>query len=231
MDRSFYEQLPRMIDISCVRANHTIDEIDRMIAAAKEHRFICVFTLPSYTSYIAQQLKDEPDILVGGTVGFPSGGDTTSVKVFQAKELRQAGCNELDMVINLTALKSGDDQAVMDDIRAVVDAGGGLPVKTILEVSLLTDNEIRRACQLAVKAGATFVKSGTGWAGPTTLHHIELMSQSVEGKAKIKAAGGVRTLETIEEMTRVGCSRFGIGVSSALNLLKEAALRLDTIIE
>lgn len=165
--------------------------------------------------------------MVGGVVGFPSGADTTFVKVADARDLLAAGVDELDMVINVGALKSGRYDQVRNDIRAVVDAGQGTPVKAILEIAYLTRDEIRRGSLLAVEAGASYIKTGTGWAGkPTTVDTIRLIKETVGDSAKIKAAGGVRSLDVLLEMVDAGCSRFGIGLSSALKIIEEARMRL-----
>lgn len=223
MNKEFYENLPRIIDISCVRANHTMNEIDEMIETAKKHKFLCVFTLPSFTKYTADMLRNEPDIITGGTVGFPSGCDTTTSKVFQAGELLSLGADELDMVINLTEMKSHNYKYVYDDIKAVVNAAGKAKVKAIIEAAYLTDDEIRSASEIAVSAGAAYVKTGTGWAPfPTTLEHIKIIKETVGDSCRIKAAGGIRDLDTLIKMAEAGCQRFGIGVTSAVKILKEA---------
>ena len=126
------------------------------------------------------------------------------------------------MVINVGAMKSGMYDLVFEDIKAVVDIAGKTPVKSILEVAYLTDYEIQKASELAVKAGVTFVKTGTGWSNkPSTVEHIRLIKQTVGDAAKIKAAGGVRDMETIEAMINAGCSRFGLGINTILSITKE----------
>jgi deoxyribose-phosphate aldolase len=197
-----------------------------MIEIAKKYRFICVFTLPSFTKYTAEKLKNDPDIHVGGTVGFPSGCDTTASKVFQAKELLSMGAYELDMVINITHMKSHNYKNVYDDIKAVVDAAEGVTVKSIIEAAYLNDDEIKAAADIAQRAGVTYVKTGTGWANkPTTIEHIKIIKDVVQDRVKIKAAGGIRSLDTLISMRNAGCDRFGIGVSSALKILDEANKR------
>ena len=220
-------QIPRVIDISGVRADVTVDELETIAAAARRFRFVCAFAMPCFTRRLVRLLADVPDVMVGGVVGFPSGADSTFVKTATAKELMATGVNELDMVINVGALKSGLDNLVRDDIRAVVAAADGLPVKCILEVAHLTDDEIRRGSALAVEAGVAYVKTGTGWAGkPTTVAHIRLIRQTIGDAAKIKAAGGVRSLDTVLEMMAAGCDRFGIGLKSALAIVTEAYARV-----
>ncbi len=224
------QQLPRMIDISGVRTDVTVDEIKRIAKVAKHYGVICTFAMPYFTKMLVDMLADRPDILVGGTIGFPSGADTTSLKVQNAKEQILAGCDELDMVINVGALKSGMYDAVYEDIKAVVDASEDKPTKCILEIAYLTDDEIKRGSELAVKAGIDFVKSGTGWANkPTTVETIKLIKSTIGDSAKIKAAGGVRDLDTILAMCDEGCSRFGIGLRSIMSIMKEADARLGRV--
>lgn len=223
MNNFLYDNLHRMIDISCVKSSSTIEEIDNMINAAKKYKFICAFALPSMTQYLVEKLRDEPSIMVGGTVGFPSGCDTTKSKVFQAQELIGMGCDELDMVINIPMLKAGNLKYVFDDIRAIVDIAGKIPVKAILEVTLLTEEEIINGSKIAVQAGVSYVKTGTGWcAEPTTVEHIKLIRRAVGNKARIKAAGGIRDLNTLIQMAEAGCTRFGIGLASAVSIMEEA---------
>lgn len=216
-------KIPRIIDISGVRTDVTLDEIDEIAAVAKQFQFICTFAMPCFTRYLVEKMADEPRVMVGGVVGFPSGADTTFVKQADAKEMMSYGVDELDMVINVGALKSGHYDLVKNDIRAVVEAAGGMPVKSILEVAYLTEDEIKRGSLLAVEAGVTYVKTGTGWANkPTTVDHIRLIKSTIGDSAKIKAAGGVRTLDTLLEMVDAGCDRFGIGLKSVMRILEEA---------
>jgi deoxyribose-phosphate aldolase len=220
-----YLEIPKLIDISAVRANVTYDEVEALADTAKKYGFVCAFTMPCFTASLVSLLKGS-SVSVGGATGFPTGADCTEEKVSCAVREKQMGCDEIDMVINIGALLSGDDDRVRSDIRSVVEAVSPLPVKAILEVAYLANLQIIRACELAVEAGVTFVKSGTGWASAaTTLEHIKLMKQTVGERAKIKAAGGVRTLACLEEMVEAGCIRFGISVSSAMSILKEAYAR------
>ncbi|MDY2657972.1 MAG: deoxyribose-phosphate aldolase [Candidatus Limiplasma sp.] len=222
------ETIHRRVDISGVRADVSMEELRKIAAAAKHYRFVCAFALPCFTPYLLSFLRDEPDIHVGATIGFPSGADTTFLKVASAKEQIAMGVDELDMVINIGAAKSGRFDLVENDIRAVVEAADGrYPVKSILEVAYLTDDEIRQASEAAVRAGVTYVKTGTGWAGkPTTVETIRLIKSTIGDAAKIKAAGGVRTLDTMLEMIDSGCDRFGIGLRSNMSIMKEVDARL-----
>ena len=217
-----YKDIPKFIDISAVRTDVTYKEIEEMARIAKKFHFVCAFAMPCFTDRLAELLRGS-DVLLGGTAGFPSGADSTEEKVFCAVREKARGCDEIDMVINVGALLSGDYELVRDDIKAVVEAVHPLPVKTILEIAYLNDEQIAKASQLAVSSGVAYVKTGTGWASkPTTVRTIQVMREAVGERVKIKAAGGVRSLAMLEEMAQAGCNRFGISLNSALKILKEA---------
>lgn len=215
------KEFTSMVDISSVRTDVTKDEIDLMIDLARKYSVKAVFSMPAYTKYVAKALKDT-DVLIGGVVGFPSGADLTSTKVETTKKLLDIGCDELDMVINVCALKSGDYDLVYEDVKAVVDAAKDTPVKTILEIPYLNREEIAKAIELCIKAGVSYIKTGTGWnPKPTEVNDIRFIAEKVNGRAKIKAAGGVRTIEIMDQMVDLGCERFGIGIRSTISLLEE----------
>ena len=219
-------EIPRVIDISAVRTDVRVSEVKLIAQIAVKYNFVCAFAMPCFTGMLIDELQGHDSVMVGGVVGFPSGADTTAMKVNTAKELLNLGCDELDMVINVGDLKSGNYKAVYDDIHAVVQAAGDIPLKSILEISYLTDEEIKTGSKIAVDAGVSFVKTGTGWADkPTTVETIELIRDSIGDRALIKAAGGVRSLEGLEAMYNAGCSRFGISLTSALKILEEAYKR------
>ena len=218
--------LPRIIDISCVRPGVGQNELEKMVLLAEEYSFIMCLALPYYTPFLISKLKDNPRVKVGCVAGFPSGGNTTGIKALEAKEQIALGCTDIDMVVNIGELKSKHIEAVYEDIKAVVAAADGATVKAILEVTLLDDDEIRFGAEAAVRAGAGFVKTGTGWTGiPTTVRHIELIRDTIGDAALIKAAGGVRTLDDIVDMTNAGCSRFGMGVGVIESLMHELGER------
>lgn len=211
----FAEILPSMIDLSCVGAANTADEIRQMAEFAVRLNCAAVFAMPANTSLLCSLMKGT-GIKVGGVVGFPSGCEETAVKQIIAERLLEYGCEELDMVINQSALKSDDDDFVLNDIRAVRKICGEIPLKVILEVNNLTDAQIKHGCELCEQAGAAFVKSGTGWhKKPTELRHIQLMRDSVSEKVMVKAAGGIKDIQTAYNMYQLGCRRFGESVHSA----------------
>ena len=222
------EEIARYIDLSCVQANSTIKEIEEAAELAIKYNCICVFALPAHTKMLVDRLKDYPNITVGGVVGFPGGGTMTEIKYEEAKLLVKKGVDEIDMVINIGYLKAGLDDCVINDIKWVKKGAGNLPVKVILECHYLTEDEIVRACNLCAECEVAFVKTGTGWA-PTgaTYENVKLMKDTVGDKCQVKAAGGVRDLETVEKMIDLGVTRFGIGVRTAKSIFENVANNSD----
>jgi deoxyribose-phosphate aldolase len=217
-------ELARMIDLSCVRTDVSSGEIARLAETARRYDCVCAFPMPCYVRELVDLLSDAPEVGVGGAVGFPSGANTTAIKVAEALQLLDDGADELDMVMNVGLLLSGRDDEVANDIRSVVEAAGNTLVKVILETHYLSDDQIRRAAELCVLAGASYVKTSTGWA-PTgaTAHNIGLIRSVVGERALIKAAGGIRDLATIVELYRRGARRFGVSLSSGEKILAEVA--------
>jgi len=217
-------QLARMMDLSAVRTDIDLDEIRCLAETSKQYGCICAFAMPCYVPELVRLLDDAPEVGVGGVVGFPSGAHSTASKVSEAREQLDQGVVELDMVLNVGMLQSGCDDWVETDIRAVVDAVRPTPVKVIIEAHYLTADQIVRASRLAVRAGAAFVKTGTGWA-PTgaTLENVRLIKSAIGDAAQVKAAGGVRDFQTVVEMIRAGVTRFGVSLTSGRNILDECA--------
>ena len=216
------KKLMRQIDISCVQAFHTMDEIDAMVELAKKYRLAAVFTLPAFSAHVAERLQDTREIHAGGVVSFPGGGDTTGQKKRQAKELWEAGCREIDMVMNLTAFRSHEFSYVKEELLAIREQVPSAIFKVIIEAPQLTEQDICQAVDLCVKGRADYVKTSTGWypGCPSTVEQVRIMSREAAGRIQIKAAGGIRSLETIQEMQKAGCSRFGMGMRSVQNLIK-----------
>ena len=217
-------EIAGMMDISAVQAQSTLEDIDAVCAMAKEFGVAAVFCLPAHVPYMRERLGAGSGVRLASVSGFPGGAETTHIKVETAKELVGLGCDEVDMVNNVAWLKAGDERAYKADVAAVVAAAQGRPVKVILECHWLTDEEIVRGAQWCSDAGASWVKTGTGWA-PTgaTVERCALMKKAVGERCGVKAAGGVRTLETLLAMYEVGTRRFGIGVKTARKILDEAA--------
>ena len=194
--------LNRMIDHTMLKADATKETIIRYCREAKEHEFASVCVNTCFVPLVADELKGS-EVKTCCVVGFPLGAMLTTAKAFEASEAVKAGADEVDMVINISALKDKDDNYVEDDIRAVVEASKGAVVKVIIETCLLTDEEKVRACELSVKAGADFVKTSTGFStGGATVEDVALMKKTVDGRAKVKASGGIRTPEAAKALVK-----------------------------
>jgi deoxyribose-phosphate aldolase len=212
-----------MIDLSCVRTTSSRGDIDEMVDAAKRYGFGHVSVLQCFIPYTRQLLRTAPGVALVGNVSFPSGSDSTSIKVAQAREMLASGCDEIDMVLNIGKLRSGDAAEAEADVRHVIEAVHPTPVKVIIEMMVLTPDEITQACNICVRAGASFVKTGTGWAERgTTLEDVHLVKSIVGDRLKIKASGGIRRLETLLAMYQAGARRFGVNLKSGIQIAEEA---------
>lgn len=213
------EQLARMIDHTLLKANATEEEIITLANEAKEYNFASVCVNPTWV-HKAAGILNGTEVKVCTVIGFPLGATTSDVKAFETKNAIENGATEVDMVINIGALKDKDFDLVEKDIRAVVEAAKGQALtKVIIETSLLTDEEKVRACELAVKAGTDFVKTSTGFStGGATIADIALMRKTVGPDIGVKASGGVRDRETALAMVEAGATR--IGASAGISIVK-----------
>ncbi|MED4227568.1 deoxyribose-phosphate aldolase [Neobacillus cucumis] len=209
-----------MIDHTLLKADATREEILKIVHEAKEYSFASVCVNPTWVKTAAELLADTPEVKVCTVIGFPLGASTSETKAFETKNAIENGADEVDMVINIAALKDHEDELVERDIRAVVEAAKDKAlVKVIIETCLLTNEEKVRACELAVKAGADFVKTSTGFStGGATAEDIRLMRQIVGPDIGVKASGGVRSREDALAMVEAGASR--IGASSGVSIAK-----------
>jgi deoxyribose-phosphate aldolase len=222
----------QLIDISAVQAYHGKEEIEDLVSVAKKYSFKAVHVLPSWVTYLKGLLADSEEILIGAPVGFPSGGNKTEVKVIEAKHLVDDGAQELDMMINVGKLRSGQYEVVLDDVKRVIDTIHPLPVKVILETHYLTHDEIKKGCEICIEAGADFVKTSTGWAETgATLEVVKLITSFVGDSIQVKAAGGVRGVDAFVEMYKLGVTRFGINAQASMDLIDEINTRTGGEIE
>lgn len=214
------QNLVRMIDHTLLKPDATKDAIVKLVDEAKQYLFASVCVNPTWVKTCAELLADTPEVKVCTVIGFPLGATTSETKAFEAKNAIENGATEVDMVINIAALKDRQDDLVEKDIRAVVDTAKGKALtKVIIETCLLTDEEKVRACELAVKAGADFVKTSTGFStGGATVEDIRLMRKTVGPEIGVKASGGVRSLEDARAMVEAGATR--IGASSGVSIAK-----------
>ncbi|MFQ5777280.1 MAG: deoxyribose-phosphate aldolase [Terriglobia bacterium] len=212
-----------LIDHTLLRPEAARADIEKLCEEAKRFGFASVVVNPYWVPVAAFVLRGTP-VKVCTVVGFPLGGTLPQAKIYETEEVIKLGAQEVDMVMNVGALKSGDDERVEQDIRGVAQAcrRGGVLLKVILETALLTDEEKVRASCLAQSAGAEFVKTSTGFGpGGATARDIQLMRLAVGTALGVKAAGGIRTYEDLKQMVTAGATR--IGASAGVKILQEAA--------
>lgn len=208
-----------MIDHTILKPEATADKVVQLCREAVQNGFAAVCVNPCFVSLVSQELKGSP-VKACSVIGFPLGAGTTGMKAFEAQRAVADGAHEIDMVINIGALKAGDHDYVEKEISAVVRASGKSPVKVILETCLLTDNEKEIACRLAKEAGAAFVKTSTGFStGGATAADVALMRGIVGSSMGVKASGGIKTLRDALTMIEAGANR--IGTSSGVAIISE----------
>lgn len=211
-------KLNKYIDHTLLKPDASQEQIATLIEEAKKYDFASVCVNPTWVNFATQALK-ATDVKVCTVIGFPLGANTPELKAFETSDAIQNGANEIDMVINIGALKSRNFDLVERDIRAVVEAAKGTLVKVIIETCLLTDDEKVKACQIAQKAGADFVKTSTGFStGGATVEDVALMRKTVGPDMGVKASGGARSYEDALAFIKAGATR--IGASSGVAIME-----------
>lgn len=213
-------EIAKLIDHTALKPDTTQKQIDKLCQEAKEYGFYSVCINPSWVKEAARQLEGT-NVKVCTVIGFPLGAATTNIKALETKDAIENGADEIDMVLNIAKLKDGDVAYVEDDIRSVVQAadGQGL-VKVIIETCLLSDAEKETACRLAVKAGADFVKTSTGFStSGATVEDVRLMRRTVGSDVGVKASGGIRDRKTALAMVDAGATR--LGASSGVAIISD----------
>lgn len=207
------------IDHTLLKPEATKEQIVKLCQEAAEYKFASVCVNPAWVAVSAKELENSP-VKVCTVIGFPLGASTSETKAFETTDAIAKGAEEIDMVINIGALKSGDAELVKNDIKAVVDAASGKAiVKVIIETCLLTDEEKALASSLSKEAGADFVKTSTGFStGGATIEDVKLMRETVGPDLGVKASGGVRSLEDLQAMIDAGATR--IGASSGVQIMQ-----------
>lgn len=220
------QEIAKMIDHTLLKPEATKNQIEQIIKEAKEYKFASVCINSSWVKFASEELKDT-DVKVCTVVGFPLGATTTETKVFETKQAIENGANEIDMVIAIGHLKSGNNDYVKNDIAQIKKAAGkDIIVKVIIETSLLTDDEKEVACKLSKEAGVDFVKTSTGFAGGgATVEDVQLMHRVVGDDLQIKASGGVRSLDDALKMIEAGASR--LGASAGVDILNGLESKTD----
>ncbi len=210
----------KYIDHTILKPNASKSDVEKVCKQAIEHHFASVCINSCHVEYVAELLKDS-GVKTCTVIGFPLGATTTATKVFETIEAIKNGAQEVDMVINIGAVMDGDYDFVYNDIKAVIDAAHNHAlVKVIIETCLLTDEQKVKVCKACVKAGADFVKTSTGFStGGATPEDVALMKKAVDGKALVKASGGVRTIEAAQAVVDAGADR--IGTSSGVAFVQK----------
>ena len=212
-----------MIEFTLLHNTDTVEDIRDFARKAREGGYVTAYVMPCYSALMARELEGSAT-RAGGAVSFPTGADPLEVKVAETRYHVGVGAGEIDYVINLNMLKSGDYDFIAEEARQIIAAAQGLPVKAIIEVTLLTDEEIGRVSKCLMAAGVDYIKTGTGTQPrPTTVEHVRLIREAVGEGCAIKAAGGIRALDTVIEMARLGVTRFGISWNSACAIQEELA--------
>ena len=206
------------IDHTLLKPEATVGQIERLCQEARRYDFAAVCVNPIHVK-LASELLQGSDVEVCTVVGFPLGATLTGVKVFETEQVIKNGATEVDMVINIGALKEGNPKLVEQDIAAVTETAHRHDAicKVIIETALLTDEEKVQACQLAKKAGADFVKTSTGFSsGGATVEDVTLMHQTVGPEVRVKAAGGIKNLADAHKMVAAGATRLGVSVGATI---------------
>lgn len=211
-------KLNKLIDHTLLKPEATKAQIEKLCGEAKEYDFKSVCVNPYYVKYAKELLKGS-DVLVCTVIGFPLGQNTTEIKVAETKDAIKNGADEIDMVINIGALKSKDEDYVLNEIKEIRNACKGKTLKVIIETCLLTDEEKITACKLSKEAGADFVKTSTGFSTHgATVEDVKLMRETVGEDMGVKASGGIRDRETALKMVEAGATR--LGVSAGVEIVK-----------
>lgn len=209
--------IAKFIDHTLLKPTAQRKDIEKLCNEAKEYNFASVCVNPCWVSYASKLLKGS-DVKVCTVIGFPLGANDSAVKAFEAKTAIKQGASEVDMVINIGALKAGEYDIVKQDIQAVREASAGKILKVIIETSYLTDEEKQKACKICTACGADFVKTSTGFSdGGATVYDVILMDAVSGDKVKVKASGGIRTREDALKMIEAGASR--LGTSSGIKIV------------
>lgn len=208
-----------IIDHTILKPDATLDQVEKVCNEAIKYGFASVCVNPYYVKYVSDRLKDT-DVKTTSVIGFPLGANISDVKAFETKKAIEDGADEIDMVINIAALKDRKLELVKEDIKAVVKASGGKIVKVIIEACLLTQEEKILACEISKECGADYVKTSTGFSsGGATIEDVALMRNVVGDSLGVKASGGIRTLKDLEDFVEAGASR--IGASASVDIVEE----------
>ena len=215
----------RIIDISAVRMHNGRKDIEELVGYAKKYRFINVHVLPCWVPALASLLASVDGVFVGAPVGFPGGAHTTETKICEARQLMEDGVQEMDIVMNVGKFKGGEREYVLDELTSIVAlTKGRVKTKVITEINVLSDDEMIDACEIVKKSGADYVKTGTGWIpGGANIERIKKIKAYCGPDLKVKAAGGIRSLDDFMSLYEIGVDRMGINAASAIEIVETLA--------
>jgi deoxyribose-phosphate aldolase len=212
-----------MVDASLVGPWTCDEEVHQLARLTNANRFKAIIVPFRFLDIVKETLLEGHNLttIIAGGAGFPTGAESTAIKAAQLMEAMAVGAREYDIVNNLSLVKSGRFAEIEEELKLLIDLVQGAPTKVIIEATYLSDDEIRRMCEIVARVGAAFIKTGTGWAKSTTLEQVKLIKSCVGDSLQIKAAGGVRDLASANAMLECGVTRFGIGMSGLQAILSE----------
>ena len=215
------ERFVRMVEAVSLNNQTTYEETVRLAEAARKYHFLIVYGLNCFTPHLIEMLKGT-DTMVGAPVGgSPIGADLTEVKLYDARKLMDMGCQEVDIIMNVSFLRSGMYDPIREELKKMRDLTRNTILKVIIESPMLTPDEIRIASTLVADSGADFVKTATGACGPTTLDQVRIIKETVGDRIQIKAAGGLNGMDTVKTLLDMGVTRLGLGYQKAVALAEE----------
>lgn len=216
------KEIAQMIDISAVRTHHNLEDIKEIVEYAKQYSFINVHVLPNWIATLAPMIQEIPDVYLGSPCGFPSGAHATETKLTEARQMIADGVEEMDIVMNVGRFRSGQYDYVLNELKQIIALKKDyMKTKVLIELNCLTDEELPKACEIVMESGADYLKTGTGWVpGGANIERIRRIKSIVGSNVKIKAAGGIRTREELDQLLDIGVERFGINTNSAIELIK-----------
>lgn len=213
-------RIAHQMDAVAIGPKHGFADMERLAQTAKKFEWHLVFGLNCYYDYLIRELKDSKTIVGGGLCSASTGFESTQQKVFLSKLYQEMGCGEVDLYLNLPFLRDGKEELALAELKKVREVTK-CTMKVIIEAPALTDAQVKTACELVVTSGADFVKTGTGFLGPTTLEIVKKVKDAVGDRIQIKAAGGIMGYETLCAMRKMGVTRFGMGYEKAIKLMEE----------
>ena len=211
-------RIAAMMDAVAIGPEHNFKDMQDLVRVAKEYNIHLIYGLSCFCGYMLKELKGTGTIVGGGIFSAHTGFEDTEQKLFMAKYNQEIGCGEIDMFINIPYIRSGMEDLALEELKKIRNITK-CPLKVIIEAPVLSDEQIKTACEIVIESGADFIKTGTGFLGATTLEIVKKVMDVAKGKIQVKAAGGIMGYETVIAMEKMGVSRFGMGYKKAERML------------